>query len=42
MADLPVAAGDRLDLLFTVMVNEWNGNNITELRLRDLRVHEPD
>ncbi|MGH7786782.1 MAG: single-stranded-DNA-specific exonuclease RecJ, partial [Candidatus Binatia bacterium] len=42
MADLPVAAGDRLDLLFTVMINEWNGNNITELRLRDLRAHQPD
>ena len=37
MADLEVAAGDRLDVLYSPMVNEWNGSEYTELRLRDLR-----
>jgi single-stranded-DNA-specific exonuclease len=41
MADLSVAAGDRLDVVFGVLTNEWNGNLSTELRLRDLRPHAP-
>jgi hypothetical protein len=41
MADLTVAAGDCLDVVFSVMNNEWNGNEYTELRLRDLRAHAP-
>jgi len=39
MGDLAVAAGDRLDIVFGVLTNEWNGNLSTELRLRDLRPH---
>lgn len=41
MADLPVATGERLDVLFGVMSNEWNGNILAELRLRDIRPHQP-
>jgi single-stranded-DNA-specific exonuclease len=41
MADLSVAAGDRLDVLFSPMRSEWNGLDYTELRLRDLRTHQP-
>jgi single-stranded-DNA-specific exonuclease len=41
MADLAVAAGDRLDVLFSPMRSEWNGLDYTELRLRDLRSHQP-
>jgi single-stranded-DNA-specific exonuclease len=41
MADLTVAAGDRLDVLFSPMRSEWNGLDYTELRLRDLRAHQP-
>jgi len=41
MADLTVAAGDSLDILFSPMLNEWNGNEYMELRLRDLRGHKP-
>jgi single-stranded-DNA-specific exonuclease len=37
MSDVSVAAGDRLDVLFSPMQNEWNGNRTVELRLRDLR-----
>lgn len=39
MADIEVAAGDRLDVLFSLMNNEWNGSQYTELRLKDLRAH---
>jgi single-stranded-DNA-specific exonuclease len=42
MADSTVAAGDHLDVLFSPMQNEWNGNTTTELRLRDLRTHKPE
>ena len=42
MSDLPVSAGDRLDVLFTVMNSDWNGNIFTELRLRDARAHRPE
>lgn len=41
MSDRASAPGDRLDVLFSVMANEWNGNISTELRLRDLRPAEP-
>jgi single-stranded-DNA-specific exonuclease len=37
MADVEVAAGDQLDVLFSPMLSEWNGSEYTELRLRDLR-----
>jgi single-stranded-DNA-specific exonuclease len=37
MADLPVTAGDWLDVLFSPMRSDWNGTTTTELRLRDLR-----
>ncbi|MEO8604113.1 MAG: single-stranded-DNA-specific exonuclease RecJ [bacterium] len=37
MSEHSAAPGDRLDVLFSVMTNEWNGNISTELRLRDLR-----
>lgn len=37
MADLAVASGDYLDVLYGVMANEWNGNVSAELRLKDLR-----
>ena len=37
MGDVAVAAGDQLDVLYSVMANEWNGNVSAELRLRDLR-----
>ena len=40
MADVPVAAGDRLDVLFTLMRSEWDGNEYAELRLRDLRASQ--
>ncbi len=39
MADAGVAAGDRLDVLFSPMQSEWHGTEYTELRLRDLRGH---
>jgi single-stranded-DNA-specific exonuclease len=39
MADVAVAAGDHLDVVFSPMLNEWDGNEYTELRLRDLRGH---
>jgi single-stranded-DNA-specific exonuclease len=42
MADATVAAGDHLDVLFSPMQNEWNGNTTTELRLRDVRTHKPE
>ncbi len=38
----PIAAGDCLDVLFTVMLGEWNGSPYAELRLRDTRGHRPD
>lgn len=41
MADIEVAAGDQLDVLFSPMVSEWDGNEYTELRLRDLRAAAP-
>jgi single-stranded-DNA-specific exonuclease len=41
MSDLTVAAGDRLDILFSPMLNEWNGNQTVELRLRDVRTAQP-
>ncbi len=41
MSDVNVAAGDRLDVLFSPMLNEWNGNRTVELRLRDLRTAQP-
>jgi single-stranded-DNA-specific exonuclease len=37
MADLSVAAGDHIDVLYGVMANEWNGNVSAELRIKDLR-----
>jgi single-stranded-DNA-specific exonuclease len=40
MGDMSVAAGDRLDVLYGIMANEWNGNTYAELRLRDLRPAE--
>ncbi|MDX2169786.1 MAG: single-stranded-DNA-specific exonuclease RecJ [Deltaproteobacteria bacterium] len=39
MGDLGIAVGTRLDILFQPLLNEWNGNISTELRLRDLREH---
>jgi single-stranded-DNA-specific exonuclease len=42
MGDEPIAAGDCLDVLFTVMLGEWNGSPYAELRLRDTRGHRPD
>jgi single-stranded-DNA-specific exonuclease len=41
MADFSVAPGDQLDVLFSPMRSEWDGNEYTELRLRDLRRHAP-
>jgi len=41
MGDEAVTAGDSLDLLFSPMQNEWDGNTYTELRIRDLRNHAP-
>jgi hypothetical protein len=36
MADASVAAGDRLDVLFTLMRSEWDGNEYI-IVARDLR-----
>jgi single-stranded-DNA-specific exonuclease len=41
MGDEPIVAGDCLDVLFTVMLGEWNGSPYAELRLRDTRGHRP-
>jgi len=41
MTDHPAAGADFIDVLFSVMSNEWNGNISTELRLRDIRPAEP-
>lgn len=41
MSEQSVAVEDRLDVLFSVMVNEWNGSLFSELRVRDLRSHRP-
>jgi len=41
MARASVASGDRLDVLFSPMMSEWNGSEYTELRIRDLRPHQP-
>lgn len=40
MAEMSVATGDTVDVLYGVMANEWNGNTFAELRLRDLRQSE--
>jgi single-stranded-DNA-specific exonuclease len=37
MADAKIVAGDRIDVLFSAMRSEWDGNKYVELRLRDLR-----
>lgn len=37
MGDMTVDKGDAIDILYSVMANEWNGNVSGELRLRDLR-----
>jgi single-stranded-DNA-specific exonuclease len=37
MADAAAATDERLDVLFSPMLSEWNGNEYIELRLRDLR-----
>lgn len=39
MAQAPVEAGARLDILFSPERNEWNGNSSIELRIADLRPH---
>lgn len=41
MSDEAIAIGDRLDILFGVMTNEWNDNVSVELRLRDVRPYQP-
>ena len=33
-------AGDKIDLVFTVGVNEWNGNRELELSVKDMKVSE--
>ncbi len=42
MSDQTIAAEDRLDILFHIMANEWNGNLFSELRIKDLRPHQAD
>jgi single-stranded-DNA-specific exonuclease len=37
MADQPVEAGARLDVLYSPMVRQWAGTTVLELRLRDFR-----
>lgn len=37
MGDAVAGIGDRLDVLFSPMLGEWNGEQYAELRLRDLR-----
>jgi single-stranded-DNA-specific exonuclease len=37
MSDRPVAPGDRLDILFSPMVNTWQGTTSLELRMLDIR-----
>jgi len=37
MADLLVQEGTHIDVLYSLLTNEWNGARTTELRIRDLR-----
>jgi single-stranded-DNA-specific exonuclease len=39
MAEAPAEAGSRLDLLFSVERNEWQGASSIQLRINDLRAH---
>jgi single-stranded-DNA-specific exonuclease len=38
MAELPVAQGGRINVLYTPEINVWNGTASLQLRLRDLRI----
>ena len=38
MAELPVAQGGRINVLYTPEINVWNGAASLQLRLRDLRI----
>jgi len=38
MAELPVAQGGRINILYTPEINVWNGVASLQLRLRDLRI----
>ncbi|MFN8641361.1 MAG: DHHA1 domain-containing protein [Candidatus Binatia bacterium] len=40
MADLSAAVEGEIDVLYTVMANEWNGNISAELRIKDVRRSE--
>jgi len=37
MADSAAAQAERVDILFSPQLNEWNGTTTTQLRIRDLR-----
>jgi single-stranded-DNA-specific exonuclease len=38
MAHLPVTPGTWLDILYTPVVNVWNGHESMQLRLRDIKM----
>ncbi len=40
MAERAVEVGDCVDVLYSPMLNEWNGSVAVELRLRDIRPHQ--
>ena len=40
MAKLELSVGDKVDIVYNLSINQWNGNREIQLMIKDIKQHE--